>query len=130
MAELGCDDFAAAVRAYLECTARLKEAQRLAKVERERITGLKQSIISYMEMRQLDICNIQRDGQNGQLAVRKAKSTKGVKRQNAVETIVNWIEEHHIEFDEGNPSTKADELWEKVMDTRVTEEKKDLTLRA
>lgn len=123
-----CDDFAAVVKEYLQCNTKLKELRKQTKAVRERMQSLKTGIINYMETKELDVCRINQNGESGQLAVRVSKSTRGIKRNSAVNEIASWLDEHRIAFDNGTSSTKAEEVWARVQSSRETTEKKDVRL--
>lgn len=123
-----CDDFAKVVGGFVENMAKIKALQRELKEVRQKQQELQKIIIGYMENKSLDICRINKDGESGQLAVRKSKSTKGVKRDSAVAEIAVFFEENSVEFQQGNVSTKADELWGRVQQTREVQQKKSLAL--
>ena len=124
-----CDDFASVVGKYVETLARLKKLGEEGKELRAKKADYEKLIVGYMETKALDICRINKDGESGQLCVANAKSTKGVKRDTAVAEIATFFEEHRVEFEQGNVSTKADELWHRVQNTRETATKKSLKLR-
>ena len=123
-----CDDFAAVVKEYLQHNTRLKQIRKETKSIRERMQALKGAIISYMETKELDVCRINQNGESGQLAVRVCKSTRGIKRNNAVHEIATWLDENNIAFENGTSSTKAEEVWSRVQGSRETMEKKDVRL--
>lgn len=122
-----CDEFADAVRKWCDLDKQLKHAQASAKAARSEMKALQPSILAYMEQQHLDVCNINRDGNVGTLQVRNRKSTKGVKRERAVEAIVGWMQDERAS-ETDNPSMRADALWERVLQTRETDQKRDLAL--
>ena len=124
-----CTDFAGVVRAWIDHTAKLKVLQQQAKEERAKLKDLEAAIIAYMSNAKLDVCRINHDGESGQLCLQENSSAKGVKRDTAVAEIASFFEEHSIDFSAGNVSTKADELWGRVQNTRPRERKKKLKLR-
>lgn len=124
----GCGDFAKVVGGFVENMTKIKTMQRELKELRQKQQELQKIIIGYMENKSLDICRINKDGESGQLAVRKCKSTKGVKRDSAVAEIAGFFQENSLEFQQGNVSTKADELWGRVQQTREVQQKKSLAL--
>ena len=128
MGDPPCDDFAAVVKEYLQSNTKLKEIRKQSKVLRERMETLKTAIINYMETKELDVCRINQNGESGQLAVRVCKSTRGIKRNNAVTEIASWLDENNVNFDNGTSSTKAEEVWARVQNSRETTEKKDVRL--
>lgn len=124
-----CNDFSKVVGSFVENMRQLKTLQKQAKELRAKQEELQQVIISYMETQALDVCRINKDGESGQLCVSESKSTKGVKRNSALSEITSFFEENRMDFHEGNVSTKADELWARVQQTREVKQKKKLQLR-
>ena len=124
-----CEDFATVVGKYVETMSRIKTLSNELKEQRTKLSDYEKVIVAYMENKSLDICRINKDGESGQLSVSKNKSTKGVKRDTAVAEIATFFDENHVEFQQGNHSTKADELWGRVQNTRETSQKKTLKLR-
>lgn len=124
-----CSDFSTVVGKYVECLSRIKTLREEMKDLRAKLSDYEKIIVNYMETKALDICRITKDGESGQLCVSKGKSTKGVKRDTAVAEIAQFFDENRVEFDSGNHSTKADELWGRVQNTRETHQKKGLKLK-
>lgn len=124
-----CEDFATVVGKYVETMAHIKNLSGQLKEQRAKLADFEKVIVAYMENKSLDVCRINKDGESGQLSVSKNKSTKGVKRDSAVSEIATFFDENRVEFQQGNHSTKADELWTRVQNTRETNQKKSLKLR-
>lgn len=124
-----CEDFASVVGTFVANLNRVKALQSELKELRQKQAELQKIIIAYMETQSLDVCRINKDGESGQLSVNNSKSTKGVKRDSAVAEIAHFFEEHRCEFESGNVSTKADELWGRVQETREVQQRKKLSLR-
>ena len=121
------DQFKEAVKNFLAAHITLKEINKKAKEQREKINSLKTLIISFMETSALEVCKVNHGEKTGELALRNAKRTRALKKDDALVQIEQFLTQS-CNLSEG-ASEQAQKLWEDMQNSRESMEVKDLSVR-
>jgi 2-keto-4-pentenoate hydratase/2-oxohepta-3-ene-1,7-dioic acid hydratase in catechol pathway len=119
------EDLGRAIQRFVELHSSLKEHNAQGRIIRQGMSELKTVIITMMEQLQLDVCNVKKGDQEGELALRTAKRTKSLKKEEALGEIVKYFSEHCGD----DASTRAEQLWQGMQNTRESTEVRDLSVR-
>lgn len=130
--EVGMDvsqtDFPKVIKKYLACHAKLRMVNKEAKEIRAQMNDLKAIIISFMEGSSLEVCKVSHADKSGELALRNAKRTRALKKEDAINHIEQFLS-GECGIDENSSSERAAKLWEGMQATRESTEIVDLSVR-
>lgn len=121
------DQFKEAVKNFLAAHAALKELNRQAKEQRERMNSLKALIISFMEDSSLEVCKVSHGEKTGELALRNSKRTRALKKDDAIVQIERFLTQSCNLVD--GASEHAERLWEGMQSSRESMEVRELSVR-
>lgn len=121
------DQFKEAVKNFLAAHTALKELNKKSKEQREKMNSLKTLIISFMEDSSLEVCKVNHGDKTGELALRNAKRTRALKKDDAIVQIEQFLTQS-CNLSEG-ASEHAEKLWEGMQSSRESMEVKDLSVR-
>lgn len=121
------DQFKEAVKNFLAAHAALKELNKKSKEQRDKMNSLKTLIISFMEDSSLEVCKVNHGDKTGELALRNAKRTRALKKDDAIVQIEQFLTQS-CNLSEG-ASEHAEKLWEGMQSSRESMEVKDLSVR-
>jgi hypothetical protein len=121
------DQFKEAVKNFLAAHTALKELNKKSKEQREKMNSLKTLIISFMEDSSLEVCKVNHGDKTGELALRNAKRTRALKKDDAIVQIEQFLTQS-CNLNEG-ASEHAEKLWEGMQSSRESMEVKDLSVR-
>lgn len=121
------DQFKEAVKNFLTAHSTLKELNKRSKEQREKMNSLKTLIISFMEDSSLEVCKVNHNEKTGELALRNAKRTRALKKDDALLHIEEFLTQS-CKLSNG-AAEQAETLWEKMQNSRESMEVKDLSVR-
>ena len=120
------EQFRAAVKNLVETHQALKKHNAVAKEMRDNLKALKAVVMAFMESAELEICDVNHNGREGQLAVRTSKRTKTLKKDGAIAQIEKYLEE---ETNVDQAGERASLIWDALQNAREQSEVRDLSVR-
>lgn len=120
------EQFRAAVKNLVETHQALKKHNAVAKEMRENLKALKSVVMAFMESAELEICNVNHNGKDGELAVRTSKRIKTLKKDGAISQIEKYLAE---ETNVDQAGERASLIWEALQSGREQSEVKNLSVR-
>lgn len=116
------------VKRLIDLSKRQRDLNRESKGLREDINNLKALVIAHMQNASIDVCKVTHGGKSGELALRKAKRTRALKKCDAVSEMSKWLQ-REINIDIDKSGEMADKLWDDVQSSRESTEVLDLSVR-
>lgn len=126
--DLNREQFSSVVKKFLACHARVKALNKEAKEVRAQMNDLKVIIISFMEGSSLEVCKVSHADKSGELALRNAKRTRSLKKDDAINHIEQFLS-GECGIDGDVSGERAMKLWEGMQATRESTEVIDLSVR-
>lgn len=121
------EQFKEAVKNFLVAHSTLKEINKQAKEQRDKMNALKTLIISFMEHSSLEVCKVNHGDKTGELALRNSKRTRALKKEEALVEIEKFLTQS-CNLNEG-ATEHAEKLWEGMQSSRESLEVRDLSVR-
>lgn len=111
------DQFKLAIKRFLQLHHMCREQSKQIKETRNEMNEAKAVIISFMQETALDVCNIAHGDTTGKLALMQSKRTKSLKKQDAIDQIQKYLQEH-MQIDSADVC--ATNIWEEIQASRVS----------
>lgn len=119
-------NFKVAIKHLVETHQALKLHNARGKELRTRLKDLKTAVLGYMEMTELDVCNVSHNGKNGEISVRTSKRMKTLKKEDAIDQIEKYLSEN---TDIDHTDERANRIWTAMQNTRAVTEHRDLSVK-